>query len=465
MSRISLGARPWFRRIALVAAMLTASFRAHAQTADTTDARPAGRLTSDDLARRPLVSAPAPGALGTLAQNAQTGEPGSELSVLLLTIGPGSEVWQRFGHNAIWIRDRARGLDIAFNWGTFDFNQPNFLTRFLTGNTQYWLVGLDGPADVARYMDENRSVWVQELDLTPAQRLALLQYVTWNAQDAHKYYRYDYYLDNCSTRVRDALDRVTGGALRRVMTTQRTGTSYRSHTRRLTADDPFVYTGIQLALGRPADAELTAWEESFLPVELMRHVRDVRIPGANGASVPLVRSERALFLAHRAPELTAAPSYLWRYLVGGLALAGVLLVLARGAARGRRGSAATFGVLAGVWLVLVGLLGTALLLAGTVTRHVFMGRNLNLAAYSPLALLLLVVLVIALGARRRATRARWTQRASMLALLSFAITVIGWLGILVAGQRSGEMFALALPVHAALWLGLSTIARGAERWS
>src|SRR6185503_13457789 len=66
-------------------------------------------------------------------------EPGSNLTVYLLTFGMGDEVWERFGHNAIWIKDRTRGTDTTYNWGMFDFNQPGFLWRFVTGDTKYWM--------------------------------------------------------------------------------------------------------------------------------------------------------------------------------------------------------------------------------------------------------------------------------------------------------------------------------------
>jgi hypothetical protein len=388
---------------------------------------------------------------------------GSDLTVTLLTIGQSDVVWERFGHNAIWIRDPSRGLDLTYNWGTFDFDQPHFLWRFLTGDTRYWLAVTDAQADIARYVQENRSVWAQELTLTPAQRLAILRFVEWNARPENRYYRYDYYRDNCSTRARDLIDQATGGALRRATVVRATGTTYRWHTRRLTAGDPFVYTGIQLALGRPADRAISAWEESFLPVRLMQHVRDVRVPAPDGGTLPLVKSERQLFAAHRPPEAVAPPSYGLRYLASGLALSGMLLLLARGAAEDRRGAATSFGVLAGLWTLLSGLLGTVVLLAGTVMRHVFMGRNLNPAAYSPLALILLALIVAAAGARSRAARQRWTGQAERLAALGAALTLAGWLGALFVGQRSGEIFALAVPVNLALWLALRTLRRAHGR--
>ena len=257
-------------------------------------------------------------------------EPGSELTVYLMTIGVGDAVWQRFGHNALWIRDARAGTDIAYNWGMFDFNQPNFLTRFLTGDTRYWMEGFDAFALASHYArQENRSVWAQELDLTPAQRLALRDFVRWNEREENRYYRYDYYRDNCSTRVRDAIDRVLGGALQRQLAGRETGVTYRWHTRRLTAGDVAVYTGTQLALGRPTDRPLSAWEEGFLPTRLMAHVRDVRVPGPDGRPIPLVKAERTMYAAGRAPEPLTLPTYWVGYALAGLALLALFVALAR----------------------------------------------------------------------------------------------------------------------------------------
>src|SRR5687768_5124125 len=167
---------------------------------------------------------------------APAGEPGSELTVYLLTIGQGDEVWELFGHNAIWIKDRSDGSDITYNWGMFDFAQPNFLGRFLTGNTQYWMEGIPLESMLQAYTQRNRSLLAQELNLTPAQRLSLKESLEENARPENKFYRYDYYRDNCSTRLRDMLDRALGGQLQTATTTRITTETFRSHTQRLTQD-------------------------------------------------------------------------------------------------------------------------------------------------------------------------------------------------------------------------------------
>ena len=193
--------------------------------------------------------------------------PGSELTVYLMTMGQGDQVWERYGHNAIGIRNRLTNSDIVFNWGIFSFEEPGFIGRFLRGETMYWMAGLDAAASVAQYRMLNRTVEVQELNLSPPQRLELLNFIRWNAQEENKFYRYDYFLDNCSTRVRDALNRVLGGAIKMATDTMQTGTSYRWHALRLMAEDRLTTVGVNIGLGRPTDRHITAWEEMFIPDE------------------------------------------------------------------------------------------------------------------------------------------------------------------------------------------------------
>jgi hypothetical protein len=425
---------------------------ARADAAAQEDGRSAARLTDEVLSAAgvPGAGPPEPTAadLGTAAQ----------VRVVLMTIGQGGVVWEKFGHNALRVIDPARGTDLAYNWGIFDFDQPNFIANFLTGDTRYAMEAIDGPSLVQYYVaDEQRTVTQQELNLTAPQKARLRAFVEWNALEANKFYRYDYYRDNCSTRVRDALDRALGGTLRRALAGRPSGgATYRAHTRRLLAGDVPTYTGIQLALGRPADVALDAWEEAFLPGRLAHYARGIRVTGSDGVVQPLVAREDTLFVSPRPPERTAAPSYLLGYLVAGLALGALLLWLGRRGAAGARGADAGFGVLAGTYALIVGLAGTALVLAGTVTRHTYMGRNENLLAVNPLALVLLVLLLVAVGVRRPEARGRWRRRASAVALVLAALTVLGALLTAVPslGQRSTELFALLVPVHLAIWWAL-----------
>jgi hypothetical protein len=410
----------------------------------------------------PARSATAQAGTGPSAPAAGVAAPGAAattLTISLLTMGPGDAVWEKFGHNAIRVRDTATGEDVAYNWGMFDFSQPNFLGRFLTGDTRYWMEAIPTDLMLGAYVDRNRSVWEQELALAPAKRAELRRFLEWNAREENKFYRYDYYRDNCSTRVRDAIDRAAGGALERATSSLATGTTYRSHTRRLTRADLPVYTGIQLALGHPSDRPISAWEAAFLPTELQRFARRAVIADTGGAPVSLVLAERELFAARRGPEPAGPPNYTVGYLVAGLAVGAVVSALARPAARGARAASTALAAVAGLWGLAAGFLGTALLLAGTVTRHVFMARNENLLLVNPLLLLLAAALPFALLSRRRRGIAVAARLAVVVALLSTLALLIK--AVPVFDQRNLELVALFLPPHLALAIAARRVAEGA----
>jgi len=217
--------------------------------------------------------------------------PGSELRVWLVTVGAGEAVWERFGHNALRVLDTSTGEDVAYNWGIFDFNQVDFIPRFLKGQMLYRMAPFRAGPMVEAYSRTGRRIVTQELGLAPAQRLALRDLAERNALPENREYLYNYFLDNCSTRVRDLLDQVLGGALAHRFAAAPTGTSFRYHVRRLTRSDPFLYTGMDVLLGTPGDRPISVWEEMFLPMTLRDAIRDVTVLGEDGVERPLVIAE------------------------------------------------------------------------------------------------------------------------------------------------------------------------------
>ena len=367
------------------------------------------------------------------------------LDVYLVTFGQGELVFERFGHNAIWLHDAAAGTDSTYDWGNFSFQQPGFLRRFLTGDTRYWMEAKPAEAMVDFYRRLGRTITLQRLNLTAEEKVRLREDLRRNALEENKYYRYDYFVDNCSTRLRDALDRTIGGALRAATDSIRTPLSYRRESVRLTDGDRPIQTGIDIALGRPADVPLTVWESFFIPMRLRDAVREVTVPnGAAGARVPLVAAERTLEPYPGTPrvvELQTAPRLLWRLLIVGTVLAALVAAI-RVMAVSRRGAVWGLALVASAWSLLCGLIGVILILAWTATRHVFWAWNESLFVASPLSLLLVVLLPMAL-LRRRAARVART--------VAIAVVALGLIGLVLAllpgGQENRAVVALFLPVH------------------
>ncbi|HEX2167055.1 MAG TPA: DUF4105 domain-containing protein, partial [Longimicrobiales bacterium] len=258
-------------------------------------------------------------------------EPGSELTVYLATMGQGDLVYEKFGHNAIWIQDALTGTTIAYNYGIFDMRQERFILRFVQGRMLYQMGVDDAQFQLSTYAAMNRTVTLQRLNLTPAQRHALREFLEWNWLPQNRDYLYDYFRDNCSTRVRDALDRVLGGQLSRELKGVPTGTTFASHSLRLTAASPATYTGLMIAFGLPANRHIDAWEESFIPMQFMEHLRAIDVPGPDGSTRPLVAEETVAFEADREPPPEVLPGRLWIYLAAGALLAAGLLLAAHSA--------------------------------------------------------------------------------------------------------------------------------------
>jgi hypothetical protein len=280
------------------------------------------------------------------------------------------------------------------------------------------------------------------------QRGAIADFVSWNAQDANKYYRYDYYADNCATRVRDVLNWALNGQLEAPFAVPGSGRTWRNETARITASDPLVYPGIQVALGRSADHVLTKWEESFLPELLANHLAALTVTNASGSPVTLIASDSVLFTADRTPMPEQAPSRVPMALVLGVVLAASVMLLA-GAASGIAGMAVA--AFAALWFGVGGLLGTALLLAGTVTKHLpYMGRNLTVLQLHPLMLLAAVIITVALW------RGVWVRAAVGVSALVALLSLVGLLLQLVPSwsQQSGVVLAVVVPVHVAFAVAL-----------
>jgi hypothetical protein len=380
---------------------------------------------------------------------------GSELTVYLMTMGPGKHVWERFGHNAIWIHDPVRGTDQAYNYGIFSFKQQNFLLRFVQGRMWYMMQGAPAALYLEEYRRNNRSVWVQELNIPAEARRELQAFLEWNERPENRFYHYDYYRDNCSTRVRDALDKALNGQIRSGTARTLTTRTYRFHTLRLTANDLPIYTGLLLALGRPVDRPISEWEEMFLPLAMREHLRKLRVTSPDGRVVPLVRSERTLFESTEPTPPARPPSWLWRYLLAGLLIGGLAYGSAQATPNSRLARAG-FLTISWTWVLITGAAG--LILAGMwgLTDHAAAYHNENVLQTDLLVLpLLWFVPRLTWGSRSAA------RPALVLAMAVAALSLLGLLLKLLPQfyQVNGAIIALALPAHAGVAAGIWRLAR------
>jgi hypothetical protein len=339
------------------------------------------------------------------------------------------------------VKNKKSGRGLVYNYGTFTFSSPNLVSDFLNRRLNYWLSTESFEELVEGYSSHNRTILEQELSLSEAQALELARFLANNALPQNRYYAYDYYTDNCSTRVRDALDRVLGGALKAAAGPSASQT-YREHSLRLTADDLPLYVGLDFGLSGYADQAIGEWEEAFLPEKLAELARRVRITNEKGESVPLVRAEKVHFRAERSEPLATPPPRTLAFGATGVVVGAALAWL------GRRRAVPQARLLHASILILIGVVvgtGSSLLtFLWLGTPHTAAARNLNLLVAPPWTLLL-----VPLGTLlyRRHARAEHLTRWLSGALAAGAF--IAFILVLAGVQRSERFVALLLPI----WLG------------
>lgn len=187
------------------------------------------------------------------------------LRISLVTCFPGPQIYEVFGHTAIRVSSPEE--DIVFNYGIFDFNSPNFIYRFVKGLTDYKLAYYPFEYFIDDYINRNSRVVEQVLNLDKEHSLYLLQLLQKNAEPQNRTYRYNYIYDNCSTRLRDLLEKVTGGTI--VYPAPEDTLTFRDQMRFYNKNYPWFQFGIDLVLGPGLDYILTHREQMFVPMVLM----------------------------------------------------------------------------------------------------------------------------------------------------------------------------------------------------
>lgn len=218
----------------------------------------------------------------TLVAKAQTAE--SRLRISVLTCAPGGELYATFGHTAIRVTDSTKGTDIIFNYGTFDFDDPDFYTKFVRGTLDYFL-SVETPQQFAyAYQMTGRSVWEQVLNLTSAQKQKINDYLLNNLQGNNKFYRYKFLEDNCTTRIRDILQQEGGFTITKNVAP--INSTYRSMLHEYLDKSGMAWTavGFDLLLGASTDKKVNRQEALFLP--------DYFLKGLDSASIPFVKEKK-----------------------------------------------------------------------------------------------------------------------------------------------------------------------------
>ena len=344
----------------------------------------------------------------TLVANIATAQPLqlSERSYIeVYTCAPGNQLYSQFGHTAIGVIDPRHNLREVFNYGTFSFNTPHFYLKFCAGKLLYQLSTESFSEFVYTYERRGRQVVSQRLNLTLAQRQHLYELLEENSLPENCDYQYDFFFDNCATRVLDMLYRAFGDSLTYTATDTLPQPSMRDCIHPYLNGSQWTKAGIDLVLGAITDRRATSRQQSFLPDKLHDYLAECQID-----TLPLVLQTRTIveptIVYDKTPWLLS-PILIFSLLL----IAAVILTF--------RASGTALVIFDRIYFSIIGLLGLLITLLWFATDHGATVGNLNLLWATPLYL----VYIFVIGN----TEKQWHKWLRIILIAGNGIMLLGYL--------------------------------------
>jgi hypothetical protein len=309
----------------------------------------------------------------------------SDTSVYLLTCGPGIETYSIYGHNALLIRIESANKETVYNWGIFDFDTPNFTWKFAKGRLDYFLGTEPANRFLQYYMLEKRYVWAQKVNIEPSEIKILTLLINENLKPENISYRYDFFYDDCSTRIRDLLEKSIGSKLLYPPEIKGEKITFRKMVGKHQSPYPWYKFGVDLIMGSPGDKEVSVREKMFLPADL-QSVLSQTVVNRNGKMIPLLRNPEIL-LDFPAPDVKSSfflsPVFLFT-------LALIIIIIISSVYRSRKLNNIMDLVLYSVFSILAVLM----VFFNFFTDHQQMSRNLNIIWLNPFIMICLGSLIM-----------------------------------------------------------------------
>ncbi len=344
--------------------------------------------------------------------------------IYLITCTPGDELYSIFGHSAIRVEDPAQNIDLIFNYGTFDFNTPNFYLKFMNGQLDYMLSVTYYAPFVNSYSNEKRGITAHELNLSQKEKQQTWQFLLHNMQPQNRNYRYDFFFDNCATRIRDIFFNI-----KHIEPQQHTGAcnhTFRDYLHQYLQESPWLREGIDLVLGLPADKKATDYQKAFLPDYL-----DTLFIATTPQS--LIKESTTILSAQPEPSKTAITPLI-------VAIAILLIYIAITVIERQKNTTQTTPDR--ILFLITGLIGLVIAYLWFVTDHKVTNWNLNILWLMPTN----IILAITPRSKIKTKVLRYLYRVTFL--LSAIILLFG---VIIPQHLPQISYPLALTLLIRLW--------------
>lgn len=334
-----------------------------------------------------------------------------QAEVSLITCGPGTELYAAFGHTAFRVRDPKVGFDRVYNYGTFDFNDPNFYTNFTKGDLRYFLSAYDFGRFLRTYHKEKRWVTGQVLNLQQTDVQKIFDYLENNAKRENREYFYDYFFNNCSTKPYDVIVETIGDKLVEPEIFNVETTSHRQLTQPYLKNLSWGDFGIDLGLGSPIDRKTTPKEHLFLPENVLTYFDAMTIvEGEN--ELPIVKRTENILLKQ---EVTYKDTFFTPLITFSIFALLVIIFTFKNIKQQKRSRFLDFLI-----FFITGLIGVFLLLTWFGTNHISARDNYNtLWAFAP-------NLIVSFFLFKNKIP-NWVHKYSLIALIVLLIGLIIWI--------------------------------------
>jgi hypothetical protein len=213
----------------------------------------------------------------------------SNIQVYLLTCGSGTETYSIYGHSALRIVIPEKQSDMVYNWGVFDFNTPNFAWKFAKGRLDY-MIGVESLQNfLQNYVFESRFVYSQKLNFNEEEKARLFYLINENLKPENIKYRYDFFYDDCSTRIRNLLEKSVGEKLLYPPVEKGDIPTFRDMVGKYQTPFPWLKFGIDLIMGSNSDKNASFRDRMFLPIDMQQELSESVI-NRNGKMIPLLQN-------------------------------------------------------------------------------------------------------------------------------------------------------------------------------
>ncbi len=337
-----------------------------------------------------------------LSSSAQA-QDSSHLRISLLTCTPGEELYSTFGHSAYRVIDSSSVTDIVYNYGTFNFDDDGFYLKFVRGKLLYY-VSVENFQDFKYgYQSTNRGITEQVLNLTPAEKITIQHFLNNNLKEENRYYKYDFFFDNCTTRLRDILKKNHDSSFT-INPVMPAGTTFRQAIYQYLDknDHQWDKLGIDLLLGKPCDAVMTAEQMQFLPDNLMKSL--------DSANHPLIISHQNLYSIDNSNKKKSlfTPLIFFSLLLLIIAVISFLKTkLARAFLQG----------FDGLLFFCIGLLGIILIFMSTATDHSMTKSNFNLLWAWPTHFIMAFIVN---------SKKNWVKKYFAFTVIALVVVLLAW---------------------------------------